>query len=499
MHKIDWDKYLKSCRLRDSESSQNRDSNIYDNRDDFESDFGRVVFSSASRRMHDKTQVFPLTTNDNIHSRLTHSLEVMNIGYSLGVNLCRNIDFIRIYGEEKANQLAWKICAILKTASFVHDIGNPPFGHFGEESIKDYFKTLLKHIENNKKNKTTCNSKIQNLFNSENYQNFEIDINQKSNWIFDFTEFDGNAQGFRILTKLQFLNDLYGLNLTHACLAAYLKYPNIGEGNKDSPEIACHKHGVFTTEMKYLEMIGKACSMEIKQNAYKRHPLSFFVEAADSICYLIMDIEDGINKDWYTYADLKNIFSSEISNQKITTIFQEIEAKHEGLKIPPRKQIVDFRVAIISYLVALAVKNFIENAEAIENGKYDKELIEDDDERVAVTLQMFCRKKILSKREIEYLELTGNSVITGLFDIYIKLMFHHNKKFRNRAKGMISKAILLANIKENNLGFEEEDLDDFDIENLSIETRLRIILDYVSGMTDKFALNHYKKLSGQQF
>lgn len=496
MHKIDWTKYLQSSRLRASKSSEERKSNIYDNRDDYESDFGRVVFSSASRRMHDKTQVFPLTTNDNIHSRLTHSIEVMNIGYSLGINLCRNKDFIEEYGEKDANNLAWKICAILKTASFIHDIGNPPFGHFGEESIKDYFKTLLKHIKNQKENPITCNNKIQSIMASRDYSNFIANID--SNKMLDFTEFDGNAQGFRILTKLQYLNDLYGLNLTYACLASYLKYPNIGIGNKEDSDITCHKHGVFSTEKEYLHIIGSASNLEISSNKYKRHPLSFFVEAADSICYLTMDIEDSINKDWYTYDDLKKFFLEKIPNNEIKKIFECIESKPENKNAPQRKLIVDFRVCVISYLVTLAVENFIKNSEAIEKGNYHKELIEDDKEKVALALTEFCKKKILIKREIEYLELTGNSIITGLFDIYIKLLFHDNKKFRNRAKDMISKALLLTNIKEELDGFEEKNLEDFDIGDLSIETRFRIILDFVSGMTDKFALNHYKRLSGQQ-
>lgn len=500
MYKIEWTKYLKNDRLRYSMSSEERKANQYDNRDDYESDFGRVVFSSASRRMHDKTQVFPLTTDDNIHSRLTHSIEVMNIGYSLGINLCRNQDFINLYGKEEANELAWKICAILKTASFIHDIGNPPFGHFGEESIKNYFKRLFKHIKNQDDKKNTCDDKIQSIISSRSYARFSEFLKNKD-YISDFTEFDGNAQGFRLITKLQYLNDLFGLNLTSACLAAYLKYPNISQGNKNDSNIAKHKHGVFYSEKSYLEEIANSCNLKIG-NDYKRHPLSFFVEAADSICYLVMDIEDSINKDWYTYYDVKNYFTE--NNGKIASFFEEVEAaaqkKEEktGLKSYPRKLFVDFRVKIISHLVTIGVSNFIKNAELIDNGRYNNELIEDDPDKIAIALKNFCREKILCKREIEYLELTGNSVINGLFDIYITLMFHESKKFRNRARDMISKAILLPAIIEFNPNFDEKNLLNFDIDSLPIELRLRILVDFVSGMTDKFAVNHYRKLSGQQ-
>ena len=147
MYKLDWNKYLSGKRLRMSEADKERFENAsIDKRQPFESDFGRVAFSSASRRMHDKTQVFPLAKEDHIHTRLTHSVEVMNMGYSLGVNLTRNPQFIETYGEKEANEIGWKICSILKTACFVHDIGNPPFGHYGEDVMKNYFKKMFNNV-----------------------------------------------------------------------------------------------------------------------------------------------------------------------------------------------------------------------------------------------------------------------------------------------------------------------------------------------------------------
>ena len=204
MYKIDWNKYLSAKRYRQSTGTHNANIDEYtDKRNPFESDFGRVIFSSAMRRMHDKAQVVPLTSGDSIHTRLTHSMEVLSIAYSLGIDICRDKEFRELYSPEELLDLERKIPVILKTAAFVHDIGNPPFGHFGETIIQNYFKDYLqkRHITDQQ--------------------------------ALDFTCFDGNAEGFRILTRLQFIGDLAGLNLTYGTLAAYLKYPNDQDINKN--------------------------------------------------------------------------------------------------------------------------------------------------------------------------------------------------------------------------------------------------------------------------
>ena len=229
MYKIDWDKYLSEARDRQSAfASSNHRSDL---RTAFDSDFGRAVFSSAARRMHDKTQVFPLTSGDKVHTRLTHSIEVMNIAESLGISLCRDADFQTTYGTE-ALFYERAIPTILKTAAFVHDIGNPPFGHNGEDVIKDYFKNNIHYLEGLVENEQL-----------------------------DFLQFDGNAAGFRILTKGQYLGDLSGLNLTLATLGAYLKYPNYTEKNKDY--IGSKKHGVFFTEKAILDKIADTCRLQM--------------------------------------------------------------------------------------------------------------------------------------------------------------------------------------------------------------------------------------------
>lgn len=514
-------------RLRNSGTDGKREvlSDNTDIRSAFESDFGRVVFSAACRRLHDKTQVFPLTTNDNIHSRLTHSLEVMNMGLSFSIDLSQNGEFLETTGLTDIDVLR-DLSAILKTACLVHDIGNPPFGHFGEVVIRNFFKELFEKVSrgdsmvNNgilnteyctKKEKGNCKGSPGKLdiINDKrrNFQLEQLDVFMKNNsWKSDYLQFDGNAEGFRNITKLQNAGDLFGLNLTFGTLAATVKYPNIGEANRNS-KIGNHKHGVLYTERKELEKIADACNMKKGEEEYIRHPLAFLMEAADSICYLVMDIDDAITKKWVRFEDVWNLVekSDEKAKKRITEVYERVRVNNDS----PRKRWMSLRTAMLGYLMEVAVKNFVENLGRIESGNYDHELIEDNNP-FTKKLQDFTLKYILSQRDINKLETTGKSVISGLLNEYVNLLFHTNKGFRDRAKALLSKSILLTVIDEHIHDYPDEfkekygekDVDavfeEFDLADLTAEERFRIIRDYVAGMTDKFALTHYQELSGQR-
>jgi len=450
---MNWDKFLNDNRLRES-------TRLEDSRNEFESDYGRVLFSPALRRMHDKTQVFPLTADDNIHSRLTHSMEVMSIGYSLGMDILKNEEFVKSTGY-KREELERMIPIILQSACLVHDIGNPPFGHFGETVIKDFFKKLF---ENDQK-----------LGDDRKYN---LEQEEKE----DFTLFDGNAQGFRILTKLQVLNDPFGLNLTYATLAAYTKYPNFGKS--DESILRKHKRGVFQSEKGYFIKIASDCNLGNDSDCI-RHPLAFLMEAADSICYLVMDMEDGFNKKWYKYSGLKNFFSG---TDNLAEFFEMLESKYPGDDLEVTR-VVKFRIEVIRRLVQLASKKFLDNIDFIYEGNYNKELIFDDESGLAKRFQDFCKKHILPNREILSLEMTGHSVLSGLLKFYTDFLFHDEPKYRKKAQGMLSNSIVRASLLENSKT---------DFENLNDYYKLRVIVDYISGMTDQFALNQFQKLSGQK-
>jgi dGTPase len=449
-----WNKLLNNNRLRPSTRHSETDA-----RNDFESDFGRTIFSAAMRRMHDKTQVFPLTTDDNTHTRLTHSMEVMAIGHSLGIKICEDRSF-QLHAELDKTNLFREIPIILKNACLVHDIGNPPFGHFGETAIQTFFQNYFSRTENS-------GLKLGDICKE------------------DFTLFDGNAQGFRVLTRLQMLDDEYGLNLTFGTLSTYMKYPNFGK--KDKAQIGKKKRGVFQTEVDYLNKISEDCGLR-RGESYLRHPLCFLMEAADSICYLVMDIEDGYNKGWY---DLEIVCEYLKSVEGITEKFEELKklSINYGADLT---RFVKFRIYLIQRLVDVAVNNFLKNVKEIENGQYNEELIFDDKTGLAEALKDFCQNKIFPNREITSLELTGHSVLTGLLEYYTGFLFHSDAHYRNRAQGLISDSILRSAFLENKLPENSK------IEKLNNYFKLRIIVDFISGMTDQFALNHYQKLSGQK-
>lgn len=470
---MNWNKLLNPKRFRPSKRDVLQS---VDPRNEFESDFGRIIFSPAIRRMHDKTQVFPLTADDNIHSRLTHSMEVMAIGHSLGIRLSEQEQFLSKSGMDK-NDVLRIIPVILKNACLVHDIGNPPFGHFGEECIQNFFLEFFA----TKKGK-------------ELLKDGSLDELHKV----DFLKFDGNAQGFRVLTKLQVLDDHYGLNLTFGTLSASLKYPNTGTIVEE--KLNQKKRGVFQSEKDYLEEIAGGCDLYIN-NEIVRHPLSFIMEAADSICYRVMDLEDGFNKGWYSYDEIKNHL---IEVPGMEEIFDRIETDKD-IKSEVNK-VVQLRIKMISKLVKIAVDNFIRHYDSITAGTYHTELIQDDPNGLEDNLANFSYNKIFPKREIQFLELTGEAVINGLLKYYTKYLFHSNKKYRKRAFNLISKSIIKASIldngrksfkraeefsnMENNLFYHFEQLNNY--------SKLQLIVDFVSGMTDQFALNHYQKLSGQR-
>lgn len=283
------------------------------------------------------------------------------------------------------------------------------------------------------------------------------------------------------------LNDEFGLNLTFATLASYIKYPNHGVPTKD--QIAKHKIGVFDSELEYFNRIVDECGLLIN-NEVVRHPLCYLMEAADSICYLTMDIEDGYSKGLITLQDYYNILKDIPSiSEKITEIYEDKKVYYKN----DITKIVNFRIHIIWKLVELAINNFINHLDEIEAGTFNNELIFLDENQLAEKLKAICSTKILTSRDVNSLEVTGFSVMKGLLDYYIEFLFHEDKKYRSRAVAVLSKSLL-------EIAFEENDMtgEDRKFVKLNDYYKLRIIVDFISGMTDQFALNHFQKISGQK-
>lgn len=481
---MDWKRYMSPKRSRRTASQIGSKEDF---RTAFDSDFGRVVFCSAMRRMHDKTQVFPLTSGDKVHTRLTHSLEVMSIAKSLAIDLCQNDKFVDQYGKEFSCDLERQIISVLTTSALIHDIGNPPFGHHGESTIQAFFK---KYFASN--------------------PSLNLTENQK----YDFTEFDGNAEGLRILSKTQYLGDTDGLNLTYATLGAYMKYPNIQHKEVDN-YVGNKKHGVFHSEIQLFNNIVDACNLRVG-NKIKRHPLTFLLEAADTISYLVMDLEDGIatQKECFTQV-LKDINeyiyrhidkTTEVLNLPAEIYDTSNEKFHleELIRMPKftnnAKSIVNFRVALISYFIKLVINNFINNLEKIDAGTYNYELLRDDPLQIAKLLGDFERKNIFKLYHIVSAELTGEAVINGILNIVIpKVVGYKNAQDDNRIFDFLPYNMIQLIHQECGLyNPQKNEKFIYQMEHIPTYWRLRLVVDWIAGMTDKYALETYQRLSGMK-
>jgi dGTPase len=275
-----WQDLLCPERIREAHSVDASDL-----RSEYEKDYHRIIGSASFRRLQDKTQVFPLDKSDFVRTRLTHSLEVSSLSKSLAQNvgrsIVRNIKDPTFLPENQAD-----ICDILQCAGLLHDIGNPPFGHFGETSIRPYFRENLSRIS----------YRVPGAM-----QELPLDELLLPQMMADFCHFEGNAQALRLVTKLHFLVDAHGMNLTKALLATIIKYPVSSlEVDKKSPDICRHKMGFFYADRETYDSITDACEIP----AGRRHPLTFVLEAADDIAYLTADIEDSYKKGLISYTRL---------------------------------------------------------------------------------------------------------------------------------------------------------------------------------------------------
>ena len=369
---MNWNKLLCSERIRTYQKS----TISRDLRTEFEKDYHRIIGSSSFRRLQDKTQVFPLDKSDYVRTRLTHSLEVSSFAKSLAQNVGE-----KIIQEKKDSNFTWKnkedISNILQCAGLLHDIGNPPFGHFGETTIREWFKNNLGKLE----------------FNGQKLDEF-LDPQM----VQDFYHFEGNAQALRLVSKLHFLVDENGMNLTKALLATIIKYPTSSlETNKKSGNIKHKKIGYFYADRETFNNIEE--SLELNGN---RHPLTFLLEAADDIAYKTADIEDSVEKGNISYYELireleerctksillKNPFLEEknleekVMESQYGRLISVLKHKYEkalknGYQKPEIYAVQNWVVSIQGSLIFAASDNFIANYEEIMEGNYKFDLFHD--------------------------------------------------------------------------------------------------------------------------
>lgn len=277
---MDWELLLNDNRRKSKKT--NKIKNNEETRYELERDYDRILFCAPTRRMADKTQVFPLEKNDSVRTRLTHSYEVSNLARSIGTKLAydNTLDLFSSYKISNGDNLKRNLPALLAAIGLAHDLGNPPFGHKGEKAMSLWFENKYKEINDNK------SVSIE----EETY------LEKSKAIINDFTKFDGNSQTFRLVTQLQIINDSFGLNLTYATLAALIKYPR----SSFSDSNIWKKHGFFYSEK---EIVNKVWA-ETGLSENIRHPLTYIMEACDDIAYTILDAEDTIKKGLASINDL---------------------------------------------------------------------------------------------------------------------------------------------------------------------------------------------------
>ncbi|MCM7621465.1 dGTPase [Enterobacter vonholyi] len=480
-----------------------------------QSDRARLIYSAAFRRLQQKAQVFSLESNSAVRSRLTHSIEVSHIGRYIVSVICQKMSDSETLSDEvkkywQKNHLS--IANMVEISCLAHDIGNPPFGHFGEAAIKEWAKSK-EIIE-------SINKSIPK----------KLGDDEISTLLSDFINFDGNPQGFRILTKLQGEDGLNGLNLTYSQLAAFLKYSfcpkdKPRDGTKEYP--FSKKNGYFDTEAPVIYKAWK----ELGMPKNKRHPLSFLMEASDDISYCISDIEDGIEKKIIIE---KEFFKFVIDNILIVkSKYSEhsefcdylIEILKGKIKNMPTSEFLFFKTTLSNKLVELVALKFIKNYNDHLNFTVDNQLISKNtfEYDILDILKAYTSKHLFTSYEAEKMELSGFAIIKGILEEYLKILALPKDKFKylvtenadeiNNNKLHIERRLYnrlpdkhidayktaIAGVSIRNKKWTDERfLEKYCAFDAKHEWHLRahLIVDFVSGMTDQFSMEIYHLLKG---
>lgn len=485
MTQLSWKKLLSSETLvqrTTAEGQKGRDD--YDGRTAFDSDYDRIIFSYPFRRLQDKAQLFPLESNDFVRTRLTHSLEVSALAKSLGISIVERISADKKDKYEWDDKYKHDFPKILECAGLVHDLGNPPFGHFGEKTIGD---TLIK---------------ILNKYKEDNLNFKEISLTEQQEA--DIKNFEGNSQSFRILTHLQCIKDKYGYHLTSALLASIVKYPvDSTKGNKEKDEdIRLHKFGYFFSENEIIKEVFSKTGLVAADGSYIRHPLAFLMEAADDMAYCAGDIEDGFKKHLFTIAELLT-FIKEFNADKNDAKIQELIDYMENISTKAEyysdeKKIQDIRIKLQQIMFRSIIDTFMKNYDEIMNGKFKKELIKESDVCILrECLKQITKMYLFSNKEVILKEIMGKKIISELVTLYADSLFNIDKdnpkviSFDKRIMELISTDYLV--VFRKNTGCNE-DYNNIQISQNTVYYILLLIADQISGMTDTYCLSLYRKL-----
>ncbi|PJB12160.1 MAG: dGTPase [Flavobacteriales bacterium CG_4_9_14_3_um_filter_40_17] len=442
-----WDQLLSLKRFGDKHKRLRTEQD--DTRLGFDVDYDRIVFSSPFRLLQDKTQVIPLSKTDFVHTRLTHSLEVSVVARSLGRIAGKKILVKHPYLKEVLGYQPNDFGSITASAALAHDIGNPPFGHSGEKAIGHFFSNGPGQVL---KNQLT-----------------------EAQW-HDLTHFEGNANGLRILSRHG--QEKGGLRLSYATLGAFIKYPKTSLPIKPTSHVADKKFGVFQTEKDFFEELASELGLGENQrnpNSFARHPLAYLVEAADDICYTLIDFEDGINLGWipeeYALEYLVKLVAGQIDTQKYTGL-QFLE-----------ERVAYLRAISINTLIQEAVRIFMENEAAILNGTFEQSLLDKSIFKAQMNdIISLSIRKIYQSREVLEKELGGFKIINDLLAVFVQSTVNQMEDKLNHYD-----KIVLKNLPEKLSQYSGS----------PFYNRLLDVCGYISMLTDSQAILLQKKINGQ--
>lgn len=499
---MNWKDLLCKERIRSFQKS----TTSGDFRTEFEKDYHRIIGSASFRRLQDKTQVFPLDKSDFIRTRLTHSLEVSSFAKSLGQNVSQKI-LREIKDPAFLPEYQADVCDILQCAGLLHDIGNPPFGHFGETVIREWF---LKHMS-----ELVFQGKVLTEWLTEQMQQ-------------DFYHFEGNTQALRVVSKLHYLVDEHGMNLTKALMGTIIKYPVSSlEIDKKSGDIRTKKMGYFYAEEEVFHDIQQSLGTE-----GKRHPLAYLLEAADDIAYKTADIEDAFKKGCISYEQLLEELcgaagfsiaqarkyvngtlqeSQNVGERQYTKVSfeneQEIreylklvlllekryqQANERGMTKPAMNAVQNWIISVQGNLLTCATDNFVRHYEEIMAGTFKKELLsEGASAKLADVLGAIAYQYAFISEPIYKLEIAAETILNFLLERFVKAAIVYDTEEEQTAVQVKLMSLVSDNYKGIYKIFSKGKS-----EKERLYLRLLLITDYICGMTDSHAKRLYQEFGG---
>ena len=444
-----------------------------DLRSEFEKDYHRIIGSASFRRLQDKTQVFPLDKSDFIRTRLTHSLEVSSLGKSLGQNIGENIlKFRRNSGF--VPRMKEDISHILECAGLIHDIGNPPFGHFGEVAIREWFARNLPKL-------SFRGQAVEDMLSEQMKQ--------------DFYHFEGNAQALRLVTKLHSLVDEHGMNLTYALLNTIIKYPVPSTGIRgDSGNIKDKKMGYYLADEAVFRRVTEATGA-----GNNRHPLTYILEAADDLAYKTADIEDAFVKGFISYYTLERELAP-LERACPESPFKPLEKLRQlyerGLKKevgnPESYAVKNWIISVQGFLISCATYGFTSNYDSIMAGTFGQDLFYGTyGERLMELLGDMAYRRVFSSMEIYKMEVAESAILDNLMDKLVRAVLYYDTDVRQDTIDRRVVSFISDNYK-NAYRLQAEGKNEAE----KLYLRLLLVTDYVCGMTDSYAKRLYQEMNG---